>query len=208
LIAATQVTGLKGLTYLDKSKDPKNPAKGTEQREAVTFGQGLVDSVYLAAPEHVELEVGTGGDKYLWCIGMKQQHCSSRYTRLLQGNTLVSQCNMISNSAQSPELAIREVWCIVVLQLRLGLAGQVTSVLGDIRPLFLRMSSACWQSAMIIKAVSFAVCFVSGSWLAADCDCSLLSAQLSQELSTKQHSDSYTCRAAAAAAVSRCCHRH
>jgi hypothetical protein len=54
------VTGLKGLTYLDKSKDPKNPAKGTEQREAVTFGQGLVDSVYLAAPEHVELEVGTG----------------------------------------------------------------------------------------------------------------------------------------------------
>lgn len=55
------MTGLKGLTYLDKSKDPKNPAKGTEQREAVTFGKDLVDSVYLAAPEHVELEVGTGG---------------------------------------------------------------------------------------------------------------------------------------------------
>ncbi|KAF6256742.1 galactose mutarotase-like domain-containing protein [Scenedesmus sp. NREL 46B-D3] len=55
-----KVTGLKGLTYLDKSKDPKNPAKQTEQRDAVTFGQGLVDSVYLAAPEHVELEVGTG----------------------------------------------------------------------------------------------------------------------------------------------------
>jgi hypothetical protein len=63
IIYVTQVTGLKGLTYLDKSKDPKNPAKGTEQREAVTFGQGLVDSVYLAAPEHVELEVGTGGPR-------------------------------------------------------------------------------------------------------------------------------------------------
>jgi hypothetical protein len=59
-----QVTGLKGLTYLDKSKDPKNPAKATEQRDAVTFGQGLVDSVYLAAPEHVELEVGTGAASY------------------------------------------------------------------------------------------------------------------------------------------------
>jgi hypothetical protein len=27
----------------------------------VTFGEGLVDSVYLNAPEHVELDVGTGG---------------------------------------------------------------------------------------------------------------------------------------------------
>jgi hypothetical protein len=66
------VTGLKGLTYLDKSKDPKNPAKQTEQRDAVTFGQGLVDSVYLAAPEHVELEVGTGescdGGAALLCV--------------------------------------------------------------------------------------------------------------------------------------------
>jgi hypothetical protein len=55
------VSGLKGLTYLDKSKDPKNPDKRTEDRELVTFGAGLVDSVYLNAPNHVELDVGTGG---------------------------------------------------------------------------------------------------------------------------------------------------
>jgi len=55
-----KVSGLKGLTYLDKSKDPKNPAKGTESRELVTFGEGLVDSVYLEAPSTVELDVGTG----------------------------------------------------------------------------------------------------------------------------------------------------
>eukprot|EP00878_Enallax_costatus_P017621 GHUV01018514.1.p1 GENE.GHUV01018514.1~~GHUV01018514.1.p1 ORF type:complete len:169 (+),score=61.26 GHUV01018514.1:556-1062(+) len=55
-----KVSGLKGLTHLDKSQDPKNPSKKTEDREKVTFGQGLVDSVYLNAPEHVELEVGTG----------------------------------------------------------------------------------------------------------------------------------------------------
>ncbi len=60
LFPAWQVTGLKGLTLLDKSKDPKNPSKRTEERAAVTFGEALVDSVYLNAPEHVELEVGTG----------------------------------------------------------------------------------------------------------------------------------------------------
>ena len=56
-----QVRGLTGLTYMDKSKDPKNPTIKKEDREAVTFGQDLVDSVYVKAPEHVELEVGTGG---------------------------------------------------------------------------------------------------------------------------------------------------
>jgi hypothetical protein len=45
---------------MDKSKDPKNPMIKTEDREAVTFGDALVDSVYVKAPEHVELEVGTG----------------------------------------------------------------------------------------------------------------------------------------------------
>lgn len=54
------MTGLKGLSYLDKSQDPKNPAKKTEDRDAVTFGEALVDSVYTSAPDHVELEVGTG----------------------------------------------------------------------------------------------------------------------------------------------------
>lgn len=45
---------------MDKSKDPKNPDFKKEEREAVTFGEALVDSVYVNAPEHVELEVGTG----------------------------------------------------------------------------------------------------------------------------------------------------
>ncbi|GAX79977.1 hypothetical protein CEUSTIGMA_g7416.t1 [Chlamydomonas eustigma] len=54
-----KVTGLKGLTYLDKGKDPKNPEIKVEDRDAVTFSS-YVDSVYLAAPSHVELEVGTG----------------------------------------------------------------------------------------------------------------------------------------------------
>jgi hypothetical protein len=70
------VKGLKGLTYMDKSKDPKNPAFKKEDREAVTFGDALVDSVYVQAPEHVELEVGTGqqqagGDPHhiiIWAI--------------------------------------------------------------------------------------------------------------------------------------------
>lgn len=55
-----QVTGLKGLTYLDKSKDANKPEKKTESRDAITFTDTLVDTVYLNAPEHVELEVGTG----------------------------------------------------------------------------------------------------------------------------------------------------
>jgi hypothetical protein len=37
------------------------PPPKRETRDQVTFGEGLVDSVYLNAPEHVELDVGTGG---------------------------------------------------------------------------------------------------------------------------------------------------
>ncbi|KAF8070973.1 putative glucose-6-phosphate 1-epimerase [Scenedesmus sp. PABB004] len=59
-ISKAKVTGLKGLTYLDKSKDPKSPETKAESRDAITFGDALVDTVYLSAPEHVELEVGTG----------------------------------------------------------------------------------------------------------------------------------------------------
>lgn len=55
-----QVRGLTGLSYLDKSKDPSNPTLKKEDRTAVTFGAALVDSVYVKAPEHVELDVGTG----------------------------------------------------------------------------------------------------------------------------------------------------
>ncbi len=49
-----------GLTYLDKSKDPQNPEKKVEERETFGFGEDLVDSVFLGAPEHLELDVGTG----------------------------------------------------------------------------------------------------------------------------------------------------
>jgi glucose-6-phosphate 1-epimerase len=59
-VKKAKVTGLKGLTYMDKSKDPKNPMIKKEDRDGVTFGDALVDSVYVKAPEHVELEVGTG----------------------------------------------------------------------------------------------------------------------------------------------------
>ena len=36
-----------------------DPAKKTEDREAISF-DGPMDSVYLGAPEHVQLDVGTG----------------------------------------------------------------------------------------------------------------------------------------------------
>ena len=39
--------------------DANNPAEKKEDRDAVNF-EGPTDSVYLGAPEHVELDVGTG----------------------------------------------------------------------------------------------------------------------------------------------------
>lgn len=39
--------------------DPKNPVRGKETREAVTFS-GPTDSVYLKAKDYVQLDVGTG----------------------------------------------------------------------------------------------------------------------------------------------------
>lgn len=54
-----KVLGLKGLTYLDKGKDPKNPETKVETRDAVTFSS-YVDSVYLNSPSNVSLDVGTG----------------------------------------------------------------------------------------------------------------------------------------------------
>lgn len=58
-IGQATVSGLKGLTYLDKGKDPNNPETKVEDREKVGFTT-YVDSVYLNAPEHVQLDVGTG----------------------------------------------------------------------------------------------------------------------------------------------------
>ena len=39
--------------------DANNPAEKKEERDIVSF-EGPTDSVYLSAPEHVELDVGTG----------------------------------------------------------------------------------------------------------------------------------------------------
>ncbi|KAI7846343.1 hypothetical protein COHA_000180 [Chlorella ohadii] len=58
-VEQARVRGLKGLTYLDKTVDPKNPVQKTEEREEVTFS-GPTDSVYLKAKDYVELDVGTG----------------------------------------------------------------------------------------------------------------------------------------------------
>jgi len=58
-IRTAKVSGLKGLTYLDKTADATNPPRAVEARDAVTFA-GPVDSVYLGAPGHLELDVGTG----------------------------------------------------------------------------------------------------------------------------------------------------
>lgn len=87
-VKKAKVTGLKGLTYLDKVKDPKNPSKQTESREEVTFS-GPVDSVYLEAPDHVELEVGTGaavsldsnnwGDCVVWSPWTAMPACYEKF---------------------------------------------------------------------------------------------------------------------------------
>lgn len=84
-----QVRGLKGLTYLDKSADPKNPAKKVEERDAVTFGDALVDSVYLESPPHVELDVGTGAavaidadgwrDTVVWNPHLTMEACYDKF---------------------------------------------------------------------------------------------------------------------------------
>uniref|UniRef100_A0A061S2K6 glucose-6-phosphate 1-epimerase n=1 Tax=Tetraselmis sp. GSL018 TaxID=582737 RepID=A0A061S2K6_9CHLO len=58
-IQNARVRGLKGLTYLDKVEDAANPAKRTQQEDLVAFS-GPKDSVYLGAPEYIELDVGTG----------------------------------------------------------------------------------------------------------------------------------------------------
>ena len=58
-IKNAKVSGLKGKNYLDKGVDAKNPPTKKETRDKVTFN-GYVDSVYLDADDHTELDVGTG----------------------------------------------------------------------------------------------------------------------------------------------------
>lgn len=50
---------------------PPLPPLSSESRDAVTFGGALVDSVYLNAPEHVELDVGTGAAVAIDASGWK-----------------------------------------------------------------------------------------------------------------------------------------
>eukprot|EP00271_Cylindrocystis_brebissonii_P014382 TRINITY_DN35729_c0_g1_i1.p1 TRINITY_DN35729_c0_g1~~TRINITY_DN35729_c0_g1_i1.p1 ORF type:complete len:359 (+),score=70.41 TRINITY_DN35729_c0_g1_i1:128-1204(+) len=58
-ISDVKVLGLKGLNFLNKDPDPKNPIPGVEEREAVVF-PAYVDSVYLGAPSELVLENGLG----------------------------------------------------------------------------------------------------------------------------------------------------
>ncbi|KAF5828710.1 galactose mutarotase-like domain-containing protein [Dunaliella salina] len=77
------------LTYLDKSKDPKNPEKKVEERDTFGFGESLVDSVFLGAPEHLELDVGTGAavaidatgweDAVVWNPHHTMKECYERF---------------------------------------------------------------------------------------------------------------------------------
>lgn len=88
-IELAKVTGLKGLKYLDKSEDPDSPSEQTEDRDAVTFGTTLVDSVYMDANDQVSLEVGTGAaislastgwtDCVLWNPHMTMESCYKEF---------------------------------------------------------------------------------------------------------------------------------
>eukprot|EP00192_Tetraselmis_astigmatica_P010625 CAMPEP_0117675732 /NCGR_PEP_ID=MMETSP0804-20121206/15772_1 /TAXON_ID=1074897 /ORGANISM="Tetraselmis astigmatica, Strain CCMP880" /LENGTH=353 /DNA_ID=CAMNT_0005484775 /DNA_START=124 /DNA_END=1185 /DNA_ORIENTATION=- len=69
-IKNAKVNGLKGLTYLDKTADPSNPASKKQDGNEVTFA-GPVDSVYLEAPDYVELDVGTGAAIAISATGWK-----------------------------------------------------------------------------------------------------------------------------------------
>lgn len=87
-VGQAKVLGLKGLTFLDKGKDPKNPETKVETRDQVDF-PGYVDSVYLDAPDHVELDVGTGaavaidtknwGDCVVWNPHLTMKDCYERF---------------------------------------------------------------------------------------------------------------------------------
>jgi len=87
-IDKARVTGLKGLTYLDKVADSKNPPSKKDTAAAVTF-TGPVDAVYLGAPNHVELEVGTGAavaldnsgweDVVLWSPWTSMKDCYEKF---------------------------------------------------------------------------------------------------------------------------------
>ncbi|MEW5319039.1 MAG: hypothetical protein WDW38_010215 [Sanguina aurantia] len=80
-VQQASVLGLKGLTYLDKSKDASNPTSMTESRDAVTF-TGPTDSVYLNSPEQVQLDVGTGAAVALESTGWSDTVVWSPWTAM------------------------------------------------------------------------------------------------------------------------------
>eukprot|EP00199_Chlamydomonas_sp_CCMP681_P002616 CAMPEP_0119104222 /NCGR_PEP_ID=MMETSP1180-20130426/2482_1 /TAXON_ID=3052 ORGANISM="Chlamydomonas cf sp, Strain CCMP681" /NCGR_SAMPLE_ID=MMETSP1180 /ASSEMBLY_ACC=CAM_ASM_000741 /LENGTH=333 /DNA_ID=CAMNT_0007088911 /DNA_START=29 /DNA_END=1030 /DNA_ORIENTATION=- len=96
-IGQAKVNGLQGLTYLDKSKDPKNPETKTQTEEAVDFSSGYVDRVYLDAPNHVELDVGTGAavaidsqgwtDAVVWNPHLTMKECYEKFACVEQAKT-------------------------------------------------------------------------------------------------------------------------
>lgn len=75
------VKGLRGLEFLDKVADPEDPKKGKETRDKITF-DGPVDSVYLNAPEQVELDVGTGAAVNIQSRGWKDVVVWSPWTSM------------------------------------------------------------------------------------------------------------------------------
>jgi len=82
------VRGLKGFEFLDKTVDAENPPKAKETRDVVDF-KGPVDSVYLKAGGHVELDVGTGAavaissdrwdDIVVWSPWTSMEACYERF---------------------------------------------------------------------------------------------------------------------------------
>ena len=82
-VDVAKVTGLTGLTYLDKSVDPNSPSVRVEGRKAVAFGAALVDSVYQSAPDTVALDVGTGA----YQLSFIQQHLHGVIRCSLSNNT-------------------------------------------------------------------------------------------------------------------------
>ncbi|KAK3012343.1 hypothetical protein RJ639_012987 [Escallonia herrerae] len=83
-VAGASVKGLKGCKTLNKDPDPKNPVKGTEERDVVTF-PGFVDCVYLEAPNELYLDNALGdiisvkntnwSDTVLWNPHLTMEAC-------------------------------------------------------------------------------------------------------------------------------------
>lgn len=107
------VNGLKGLTYLDKAVNPKKPVTKVEDREKVTFGSALVDSVYDDAPDYVELDVATGahlsGFHALFGVSVWQyhRHCWNRERRWMRAQSTFRKFTQQSLACQDSLLGMQ-----------------------------------------------------------------------------------------------------